>query len=115
MVREVNNKGQALIESLIVGLILISTLFFTIRVALIAQQNTLVDEFIEQTMICLAQQNVDCEVKLKKQLEALNFRSISIQNLSNHPKFSIVLKAVTPFSRILEKESELELDLQVAK
>jgi hypothetical protein len=106
-----NNKGQAAIESLAIGILLVLMLFFVTRFGLMVQQNILVDELIEESLICLKQNKSDCAERLKNELQTLKFTQIELKIQNQRKIVSIKIKAVSAFKRIFEKESEIELDL----
>ena len=115
MVRAVNSKGQALTESLVVGLVLTTGLLFFIRLALVVQQTILIDEFIEQALICLIEKNETCTSNFEKQLRDMNLTEVSITHRVDQGHATLSLTGLSQFGKRIEKESELQLDLQVAK
>lgn len=106
-----NNRGQAMIESLLLGCVVIISLFFFLHLALRMQKNILLDELIEQTLICMAQKNPLCLESFRQQLITQKYQKISAAYNQFGNKWSLQLKAETAFNEIIEKESELEYDL----
>ncbi len=102
-----------MIESLIVGLILISALFFFLRFAFIMRQSLLIDEFIESTLICLSSEKTTCIESFRSQLVELQIHSIQIAAQGREGHYILQLNARSSFGKKIEKESEINLDLQV--
>lgn len=111
MVQEMTNKGQAMIEALVVGALLVVSLSFSLRYVLSMQNNLLVDEFIEQSLLCEAEGNHNCKETLRSLLEKLQFRNIMIRTDNQKNKFKIFIKGNSSFDQKFEKESELDLEL----
>ena len=105
------NKGQAMIEAVIIGAVLVTALSFCLRYALSMQQNLLVDEFIEQTLLCEAESRSNCKETLRSGLLKLNFRNLTIRSENQGNKFNLFLNGRSSFDRDFEKQSELTLDL----
>ena len=102
-----------MIESLIVGLILVASLFFFLRYALLVRQSLLIDEFIESTLICLASKKTTCIANFRYQLVELHLRSVVIHSQTGEGYNRLNLSATSSFDKKIEKESELTLDLKV--
>lgn len=108
-----NRRGQAMIESLFVGLILVLALSLFLRVFARAQKNILVDEFIEETLICLVQKKLSCVHVFQQRLRDLGFSNISVHTQRNQSRWILHLKATSSFKEKIEKESELEYESQI--
>lgn len=105
------NKGQAMIEALAVGALLMVSFLLTLRYALTMQNNLLVDESIEQTLLCEAEGNSTCKDTLRAILQKLQFRNIMIHTEKHKNKFKLIFNGVSNFEHKYEKESELDLEL----
>ena len=67
-----NNKGQAFIESIILLSIVTMACLFLIRLGLHLQNEILIDDLVEETLICKLQKKQNCIQQLKSQLYILN-------------------------------------------
>lgn len=108
-----NNKGQAFIESiLLLGIATIACLFL-IRLGLHLQNEILIDELVEETLICKLQKKQNCVNQLKNKLYSMNFKSVEVADMSQVNKAHIKLQAVSGLNFKSLLESELFLELQV--
>lgn len=106
-------RGQAMIESLLLGLILVMGLLWCLQTAVKTQKNFMLDEFVEQALICLLQNNSACTHQLHQQLKAQGYQDVWIQSQKIQNKFILRLKALSAFNEKIEKESELEYDVKI--
>ncbi len=108
------NRGQAMIEALILGGILTASISFLVRYALEMQQSMLVDELIEQTLLCEFEGHTDCGAKLKSFLTDLQFKQIALRITKSGSTYLLNVSGQSIFDQKFEKESELTLDLTTA-
>jgi preprotein translocase subunit SecF len=108
-----NQKGQALVESLIFSTLAILCSIKLLQLGLDLRYEILFDDLIEQTLICHFQQEADCNGKLRKKLADLNFKEIQITEQSTNETAKIKLSAKTGLNSSFIRESELTLDLSV--
>lgn len=104
------NRGQAMVESLLIGLILIFALSFFLRLMITTQKSFLIDEFVEQALICLVQGNSNCTTTLKEKLLEQDFTLISVNSEKSSGKWIVHISATTSLNDRIEKESELEYE-----
>jgi len=104
------NRGQAMVESLLIGLILILSLSFFLRLMITTQKSFLIDEFVEQSLICLVQENSNCTNLLRQQLLEQGLSAISVRSEKSSGKWIVRFSATNSFNEIIEKESELEYE-----
>ena len=102
-----------MIESLFVGMILIVAFGLFLQIFLRAQKKILVEEFIEETLICLVQNKSTCTISFQQKLRDQGFSNISVQTRKNQNKWTLHLKATSSFNEKIEKESELEYENQM--
>ncbi len=108
-----NRKGQAMIESLIVGIILIIGLGLFLKSFSKLQKKMFLDELTEETLICLVQNKSVCLGQLRNKLLSQGFSNIFIQTKKIQHKSILQLRATTSFNEIIEKESELEYETKL--
>lgn len=108
-----NRRGQALTESLFVGIILILGLGLFLKIFSKAQKNMLLDEFMEETLICLIQNKLNCVNSFQQKLRAQGFSNISLQIQKNQNKCTLYLKATSSLNEKIEKESEIIFETQL--
>jgi hypothetical protein len=109
----VNRKGQALVESLIIAVILIFSMGFFLRFALKMQSALVVDEFVEQALICLLSQKTSCEEHLRHQLSERGYQEVQIHSQHFQSKYVLRLQMTSPWKDRIKKESELADELSV--
>ena len=102
-----------MIEGLILGAVLTTSLLFLIRYGLMIQQSLLIDELIEKTLLCIASDEPRCDENFRRQLTDLNFISIQVFSKKTQNLSTLKLSAQSGFGQNFEKESELELDLTI--
>lgn len=105
-----NERGQAMVESLLIGLIFILALSWLLKLSVYIQKKFLTDELIEDSLICLVSQNSFCTSQLRLKLAEQGYQSVFIQAQNLNHKWTLHLKAVSSFGNEIEKESELEYD-----
>ena len=108
-----NNRGQAFIESIILLSIVTVACLFLIRLGLQLQNEILIDDLVEETLICKLQKKQTCIQQLKSTLYAMNFKSVEVTDLSQNDKAHIKLKTISHLNFTASIESELSLALQV--
>jgi hypothetical protein len=105
-----NKRGQAMIESLFVGIILIVGLSFLLRSFSKAHKRMLLDEFIEETLVCLIQNKSTCVSSFQQKLRDQGFSNISVLTHKRQNTWTLHLKATSSLNEKIEKESELEYE-----
>ena len=108
-----NHRGQAFIESMILLSIVTVSCLFLIRLGLHLQNEILIDELVEETLICKLQKKKNCIGQLKKNLYSLNFKSVEVTDKSQPTKSHIKLQTLSGLDFKVVLESELSLALQV--
>lgn len=109
-----NERGQAFIESLFLGVIVVIAITYSLKYALRIQKSFLLDELVEETLICLMQTNTRCLSHLKAQLSQLGYQAVSVRTQNTQNKWILNIKARSSFEEHIEQESELEYDLKVS-
>lgn len=108
-----NQKGQALVESLIFSTLAILCSIKLLQLGLDLRYEILFDDLIEQTLICHFQHESNCNNKLRNKLTDLNFKEIQISDHSMNKTAKIKLSVKTGLNSTFTRESELTLDLSV--
>ncbi len=108
-----NQRGQALIEMLILSSITIVSVLMIVRLGFILQLNIAIDEMIESAHLCDLQNQKDCAYQLSTKMKSIGLieKSLSLSHTTN--KSMIQLQAETSLGHSFRKESELELALSV--
>ena len=102
-----------MIESLLVGSLIMAGLFFLLKYAFVQYQNIIIDELVEQTLICILEtSNENCKMHLTQKLNSINIKNVLVQISKNKNLVHLNLKYTSTFNRKIEKESELLLDLE---
>lgn len=105
------NRGQAMIESLLLGTLIVGSFLFFLRHALRMQKNLFLDEEMEQTLICLVERKASCITEMKQRLAQQGYTSMSVIPKMTTEKINLIFKARSPFNDLVEKESELSYEL----
>jgi hypothetical protein len=113
MAHAMNNRGQAMIESLFIGIILILGLVFFLKAFVKVQKKMLVDELIEEALICLVQNKSTCINTFQKQLRDQGFSNIFLQTQKNQKKWILHFRATSSFNEKFDQESELDYETQL--
>ena len=108
-----NNKGQAFIESIILLSIVTAACLFLIRLGLHLQNEILIDDLVEETLICKLQKKETCLLQLQNKLYSLNFKIVDAKFINQHNKAHLKLRTVSGLGFEAQVESELSLALQV--
>lgn len=108
-----NQKGQALTEGLILGSLIASALFYVIRIGLAIQQNMILNELVEMTLVNCLQDSKNCTKRLNEHLQQLQFKEIEISLDQINQKKILSVQARSSFGIHFFKESELDIDLRV--
>ncbi len=93
----------------IVGLICILRFGFTI------QQSVLLNELVEETLICHLQNQPNCLAVLNEKLRLFHFQQIRTRLEKQGSKASLKVDAFSGFGVHFIKESELALELSITK
>ncbi|MBC7741967.1 MAG: hypothetical protein H7061_07210 [Bdellovibrionaceae bacterium] len=110
-----NQRGQALIEMLILSSIIIVAVIWTVRLGVLLHINIAVDEMIEITHLCEIQKKSDCQSQLEKNLRQLGLTKNSLIVANSNNQSRIWLNATTSLGQQFVKESELKLGLTVSQ
>lgn len=86
---------------------------YLIRLGLHLQNEILIDELVEETLICKLQKKQTCIGQLKSKLYSLNFKSVEVTDMSQPTKSHIKLQTLSGLDFKAVIESELSLALQV--
>lgn len=108
-----NKRGQAMIESLFVGIIVISGLGFFLKAFSKLQKKIVLDELTEEALICLVQNKSNCSNTFTQKLRDQGFSNISVQTQKFQSKWTLYLRANSSSNEKIEKESELEYETQL--
>ncbi len=108
-----NQKGQAMIEILILGFLLMVAFIALIRLGLAVQMNIVIDELIESAHLCELQQKSFCQTRLKDKLADFNLKILSSTFITSADTSFIKLHTESNLGKIFEKESELYLELSI--
>ena len=108
-----NQKGQALTEGLILGSLIATSIFYVMRIGFSIQQNMILNELIEMTLVDCLQDSKNCTKKLEEHLRKLHFKKIQISLDQTTQKQILNVQAQSDFGIHFFKESELDIDLQV--
>lgn len=108
-----NQKGQALTEGLILGSLIGLAIFYVTRTGFSIQQNIILNELIEMTLVNCLQNSQSCTKKLEEHLKRLQFKNIQIHLDQKNQKMILNVQAQSSFGILFFKESELDIDLQV--
>lgn len=108
-----NKKGQALIESLFVGIIITVGLGLFLKLFFKIQKRMVLEELAEETLVCLVEKKSNCKYAFQNQLQELGLKNISIQTNQTQMKCSLRLNAISSFNEKIEFESELEYDTKI--
>lgn len=106
-----NNKGQALIETLIVASLAVFLSVSLLQLGLDARYEILFDDLIERTLLCHFQKQTNCSGQLRQKLTELNFKNIQISEVSDQNTIRLKLSATTRLKTVFNRESEMTLDL----
>lgn len=106
-----NNKGQALIESIMIMTIISLCSFKFFELGLNLYHEILLDELVEQSLICQLQIRSDCKNILYYKLQKLNFKNTSIQLINSEDTSYLKLQTEFGSKTKISKESQLHLDL----
>ncbi len=108
-----NQKGQAVIESVILLTIctVVSVTFIQLGLHLFSE--IVVEDLLEQTLICKLQKQSDCTAKLKKKLHDLNYTAVTVIDRSHSEKAKILVQWNSSLTYSAALESELSFDLTV--
>jgi preprotein translocase subunit SecF len=109
----VNQKGQAMIEAVIILAIALIFSIKAIQLGLNLHYEILVDDLIEQTLICHYQKKSTCISDLRHRLNELSFHDVQISDRSDSNTSRLRLQLTTGFGVVLTRESELTLDLSI--
>ena len=108
-----NQKGQAFIEAtLLLALVTVSSLFL-IRLGLQLQNEIVLDDLMEQTLICKLQKKMNCLPELKNKLEGIHYKAVRTVDASTLNNASLFVKATSGLNITTTVQSELNLDLSV--
>lgn len=108
-----NQKGQAMIETIVVSSITIFFCIQLIRLGLQIRYEVIFDDLIEETLICKFQKESNCTNKLKNKLNDLHFSQIQVIDRSQDKIAKIKVVVKTGLNTSFTRESELALDLSV--
>ena len=108
-----NRRGQALTESII--LLIILTLFSVkfLQLGLHAISEIVVDDLVEEALICKLQNDNACVFQIKRKLLELNYTHLQITDSSYNDVARIAIRWNSSESYVGYLESELKLDLAV--
>lgn len=106
-----NQRGQAFVEALILSCLITTGIIITTKAGLTIIQNLIINEFVENTLICSFEKNKNCLEHFKKNISPLNIKILSLSLETSQPVHVLKLKAETKNGRLFIKESELTLDL----
>ena len=108
-----NQKGQAMIEASILMTLCVFPFVFLLQFGLHFISEIIVDDLLEQTLICKIQQQSNCITNLRSKLLGMNYKNIHITDHSQAKiaRISVSWKSTNLYSGTLE--SELSLDLSV--
>lgn len=107
-----NNKGQAFIESVLLLGIVTFACITLIRLGLHLQNKVLLDDLLEESLICKLQKNENCLFLLKNKLDKLNYKFVEINDYSRPGLARIKLHTISGLEFSSTLESELSLGLQ---
>ena len=108
-----NQKGQAFIESLILLSVCALCSVKLIHLGLHFISQIVVEDLLEQTLICKLQKKQNCTAVFQKKLISLNYKSVQVIDRSSLTKARIEIKWQTGDSYQATLESELAFDLSV--
>lgn len=108
-----NRRGQAFIEALLLLSIVSIAASLLIRIGLHLQNEILIDEVTESTLICILRKRSDCIKNMKAKFQEMNFRLIEIQDKSRPGNSRLLLHLTSRLEMSTVLESELQLDLAV--
>ena len=108
-----NQKGQVFIESLILLSLCTLCSVKLIQLGLHLISEIVVEDLLEQTLICKLQKQPLCIHKLRNKLIYLNFTSVQITDHSYLNTARITIQWQTNMNYRATLESELALDLSV--
>lgn len=106
-----NEKGQAMLEAIVILSITMAGLFLLLKKGLQIPLDFYVDELVERVLICEYQNQNHCKSSLYQKLHKLRFQNIQIRGESSENKKTIFVSALSPFGFKLHKESTLKLKL----
>lgn len=108
-----NQKGQAFVESLILLSIctLCSVKLTHLGLHFISQ--IVVEDLLEQTLICKLQKKQNCTAVFQKKLISLNYKSVQVTDQSSLNTARIKVNWQTDDSYQATLESELTFDLSI--
>jgi hypothetical protein len=107
-----NQKGQAMIEAVIIMAIALIFSIKAIQLGLNLHYEILIDELIEQTLIC-HYQKTNCISDLRSRLNDMKFHDVQINDRSDAATSRLWLQVTTGFGVVITRESELTLDLSI--
>ncbi|MFZ3230811.1 MAG: hypothetical protein WA160_11450 [Pseudobdellovibrio sp.] len=106
-----NQKGQALIEAILIMSLVGLCSFKLIELGLNLYHDILIDELIEQTLVCQFEVQSDCKKRLSMKLASLNFKDVQISLNRIRDTASLKLSAQLGQNTIYNRESKLTLDV----
>lgn len=106
-----NNKGQAVIETMIFASLAIFCSIWLMQFGLNIRYEILFDDLIERTLICHFQKQTNCASQLRQHLSDLHFKNIQISEVSDDKTTRLRLSATTKLNAVFTRESEMTLDL----
>ncbi len=108
-----NHKGQAFIESLILLSLCTLCSVKLLQLGLHMISEIVVEDLLEQTLICKLQKQAHCIDQLRNKLIELNYSSVQITDYSYLNTARIAIRWRTGKQYQANMESELALDLSV--
>ncbi len=108
-----NRKGQAMIESVLILSLVTGSVLFLLRYGLQLQNEILVDELLEETLVCNLQKKDFCVIHLKQKLTELNYQSVTVTDKSQAQTARLLVRLTSNQNMNTTLESELSLDLTV--
>lgn len=108
-----NNKGQALIESVIILPISILFFIYVVQVFIYFSMELAIDDSLEDFIFCKIQAKADCENYLSRRLEDLRVQKTAYRYRQVNNEHSIYLEATALRIFQIKKERRLNYEMIV--
>ena len=112
MALEMNNKGQAFVESLIFNLFFFPTIISFLLFIIQLQNRILIEDLIERYLICeLYTIKIDCEIKFKYLAQQNDIKILNFKNKKNDSKIELFFTTENKFGKKISYKGELDQEL----
>lgn len=108
-----NNKGQALIESVLVTPILILFFIYLVQALLYLTVEIAIDDALENLILCEVQNKTQCTSQFYQNTSLLPLKDSMLQFRKNEPIYEVSLKTTVLHLFKIEKKRQLNYVTQI--